>query len=296
MYVVMVGCSGACSLSSHLMKPTRHDFPVRSFVQVKSETLWEGCEVNEETEKPECQKALMRAVSSGTFIRHSAVDASISYVLTAGHSCKSTKRPTRVVADVTVKHLAQRFILIDYDGGEHQASVLAIDTRFDMCVLVVQAVYIKPPVVRLAKKEPLRGELVYNMAAPHGIVFPKMVLTFDGYFAGYSPEGFAMYSIPTKPGSSGSPIININNELVSIIFAGYRSMENIGVASPLVALKVFLRNSIGRAEMKAWAHLNNGVNKTETTTTKMMKNIHSTLSEYFHLHDVHNKGNNEAPL
>jgi S1-C subfamily serine protease len=285
LYTAIVGCTGACSSSPNRLKPARHNFPVSSFVQIQSETLWEGCELNKETEtgKPQCQKAVMRAVSSGAFIWHSDIDISVSYVLTAGHSCKSTKKPDTVIGDVLVKHLGQRFVLIDYNGHKHEAIVSDIDTRFDMCLLIVSNVYTKAPIIRLAKEQPIRGEIVYNMAAPHGIVYPRMVLTFDGYFAGYTPEGFAMYTIPTKPGSSGSPIININNELVGIIFAGYRIMENIGVASPLMALKVFLKNSIAKAEMNRWQKMNKGVDKTKTTTSTIMKNIHSSLHKYFHL-------------
>jgi len=280
LYITVASCSGGCASTLNRISPVGHEFPVESFVQIRSETLWEGCQTDPETKEESCEKALMKAVSSGTFIRHSEIDSSLSYVLTAGHSCASTQKPDRAIGDVTVKHLAQRFLLVDYSGFKYEATVVAIDTRFDMCLLTAHSVFIKPPTVRLSKKRPRRGELVYNMAAPHGIVFPKMVLTFDGYFSGYSPEGYAMYSLPTKPGSSGSPIVNANNKLVGIIFAGYRSMENIGVASPLIALKVFLRNSIAQAEIAAWSRLNKRVDKTENT---MMKNMHKKLNKYFHI-------------
>ena len=294
LYVVVVGCSGACSFVQTKVKPSVHKFPVSSFVQIRSETLWEGCEKDPTTGTDNCQKAVMRAVSSGAYIRHSEVDPSISYVLTAGHSCRSTKKPDAMVGGVKVKHLGQRFIVVDYNGFKQEGVVSAIDTRFDMCLMTISNVYIKTPIIRLAENNPTRGEVVYNMAAPHGIVFPRMVLTFDGYFAGFTPEGFAMYTIPTKPGSSGSPIVNINNELVGIIFAGYRSMENIGVASPLVALKVFLRNSIVKAEMKQWQKMNKSVDKTVTTTTDMIKYMHESLSKYFHISPVKNNGINSV--
>ena len=116
-----------------------------------------------------------------------------------------------------------------------------------------------------------------------------MVLTFDGYFTGYSPEGYAMYSMPTKPGSSGSPIMNINNEIIGNIFAGYRSMENIGVASPLLAIKVFLRNSVAKAEMEVWQKMNNKADKTDSYMIKMMQNLHNNLHEYFHIGNVEEK-------
>jgi len=290
LYVTVIGCSGACSLSPERLKPTKHNFPVSSFVQIKSETLWEGCEQDKITNMTKCQKAVMKAASSGAFIRHSAVDPSVSYVITAGHSCKSTKKPDTTIAGVRVRHLGQRFILLDYDGFKYEGVVSAIDKRFDLCLLTVSNVYAKTPVLKISKKQPDRGEVVYNMSAPHGIVFPRMVLTFDGYFAGFTPEGFAIYTIPTKPGSSGSPVVNINNELIGIIFAGYRSMENIGVAAPLIAVKVFLRNSITKVEMNNWQKINKGVDRTDITTSKMMNYFHSSLSEYFDIPAVNSIG------
>ena len=61
-----------------------------------------------------------------------------------------------------------------------------------------------------------------------------------------------MYTIPTKPGSSGSPIINKDNKLVGVIFAGYRMIETVGLSSPLVAIKLFLKKAIAKGEMKLW--------------------------------------------
>ena len=293
LYIMVTSCSSACATPNHV-KPVRHNFPVKSFIQLRSDTLWKGCELGKDG-KPQCQDATSRAVSSGSFIKHSEVDTSVSYALTAGHSCRSTFVPERKISGVVVKHIAQRFTVIDYNGFKYQATVVAIDKRFDLCLLEVRSVLIKHPILKVAKSSPKRGELAYNMAAPHGIVFPRMVLTFDGYFTGYSPEGYAMYSMPTKPGSSGSPIMNINNELIGNIFAGYRSMENIGVASPLMAIKVFLKNSIAQAEMKVWARMNKNVDKTDVQMLKMSQELHKKMSEYFHIQSVKNMGDIFSP-
>ena len=289
LYVTVASCSGACTSYHNKAKPLRHNFPVKSFVQLRSDTLWKGCELGKDN-KVECQNAKSRAVSSGSFIKHSEVASDVSYVLSAGHSCRSTFMKERKIDSVVVTHMGQKFTIVDYNGFKYNADVVAIDKRFDLCLLRVNTVLTKPPTLKVAKHRPKRGQLAYNMAAPHGIVFPRMVMTFDGYFTGYSPEGYAMYSMPTNPGSSGSPIVNSNNELIGNIFAGYRSMENIGVASPLLAIKVFLRNSIAKAEMQVWQKLNNNQDKTDSTMIKMMQNLHNNLHEYFHIGSVKDDG------
>lgn len=35
-----------------------------------------------------------------------------------------------------------------------------------------------------------------------------------------------MYSIPTLPGSSGSPVVNLHGELVAINYAGLKETQN----------------------------------------------------------------------
>ena len=290
LYTIIAGFSSACSMPPSRVNPARHNFPVSSFVQIRSETLWEGCELEEGIKKPQCQKAVMKAVSSGSYIRRSSVNANISYVLTAGHSCKSTKKATTRAGKINIKHLGQRFILVDYAGEKYEAVVLAIDTRFDMCLLVVSNIYNKAPAIQLAKESPVRGEVVYNMVAPHGIMFPYMVLTFDGYFTGFTPEGFAIYTIPTKPGSSGSPILNKNNELVGIIFAGYKTMENVGVATPLSALRVFLKDSIAKEEKRLWKIENISMEEPMTTLSIVIKSIRSLINKYFYSPTVNLSG------
>jgi S1-C subfamily serine protease len=139
---------------------------------------------------------------------------------------------------------------------------------------------IKPPVLRPASRPPQPGEEVINLAAPHGLYWTNTVLIFKGIFSGYHTRGYSMYTIPTKPGSSGSPILNKENKLIGVIFAGYPVMENIGLSSPLVAIKIFLKKSIARGEMKLWEE--NNTPKIDTTIIRnWAKEMKTKLDKVF---------------
>jgi V8-like Glu-specific endopeptidase len=98
-----------------------------------------------------------------------------------------------------------------------------------------------------------------------------MLLMFDGYYAGVGFRNYMFFSIPTKPGSSGSPILNEKGELVSMIFAGFPAMENIGLGSNLNNIRTFVVDTIVASEMDSWAKKNMNRDTTETMTTEPPK-------------------------
>jgi S1-C subfamily serine protease len=227
-------------------------YPRTSFVQVRQFVKLEGCGIDVKTKEPKCQTAEMRYVSSGAYVFHSEVAEDVSYVLTAGHSCENSLPKVQNIGGFRVLNKGSRFKAVDLDGLQHDATVININKRFDLCLLKVHDVHKKLPILKVADKEPPRGSLVTNLAAPHGLYWAGTVLIFKGIFSGYHTKGYSIYTIPTKPGSSGSPILNSDNKLIGVIFAGYRMIENVGLSSPLVAIKVFLKKSIAMGEMTLW--------------------------------------------
>ena len=250
--LLLTSCvSGCVTINSKADNP-KEILPRHAFVQIQHSVEVEGCGLDARTGKEKCQKAVMQYVSSGAYVFHSEVSQGTSYVLTAGHSCESKFPKTQVVEGFRIENKGSKFKTVDLNGFQHEAKVIMINKRFDLCLLQASNVITNPPTLQLADKEPTRGETVTNMAAPHGLFWPGTVLVFKGQFSGYHDKGYSVYTIPTKPGSSGSPIINKDNKLVGVIFAGYRKIENVGLSSPLVAIKVFLKKSIAKGEMQLW--------------------------------------------
>lgn len=250
--LLLTSCVSGCVTTNEKTTITDEMFPRKAFVQIQHSVEVEGCGMDATTNKERCQKAVMQYVSSGAYVFRSEVSQGTSYVLTAGHSCESKFPKSQVVEGFRIENKGSKFKTVDLDGRRYDAKVIMINKRFDLCLLQVSNVLTQHPVLKTAQKEPPRGETVTNMAAPHGLFWTGTVLIFKGQFSGYHDRGYSVYTIPTKPGSSGSPIIDKNNMLIGVIFAGYRTIENVALSSPLVAIKVFLKKSIAKGEMELW--------------------------------------------
>jgi S1-C subfamily serine protease len=248
----LASCASGCSTINTLSSEKKEFFPRRAFVQVQQSVQLEACGLDKETQQTKCQAAVMRYVSSGAYVFHSEVTQGFSYILTAGHSCQSSVPKEQNINGFIITNKGSTFKAVSLNGTIHDAEVVEINNRFDLCLMRVSDVLHSPPALKVSEKEPDRGETVYNFAAPHGLYWVDTVLIFKGQFSGYHTRGFSVYTIPTKPGSSGSPILNSKNKLVGVIFAGYPTIENVGLSSPLMAIRVFLKRSIAKGEMYLW--------------------------------------------
>ena len=81
------------------------------------------------------------------------------------------------------------------------------------------------------------------MAAPLGIFDKNMVPIFDGFFDGNS-SGRAIYSLPAKGGSSGSPIMNYKGELIGMVSAVYIYFQQITISPKFEETKGFIERKV----------------------------------------------------
>ena len=276
----LTSCVSGCASTANNSKPEREILPRDSFVQIRHSIELEGCGLDPTTKEKRCQKAVMRYVSSGSFVFHSEVSQGVSYVLTAGHSCKNKFPKKRNINGFEVINKGSKFVAVSLNGFSHPAEVIQINERFDLCLMRVRDVFRNPPTLKLADKEPIRDETVTNMAAPHGLFWMNTVLIFKGEFSGYHKQGYSVYTIPTKPGSSGSPVLNKDNKMIGVIFAGYPRIETVALSSPLIAIKVFLKKAIAKGEMKLWEKDNTP--KVDTQVDRLwIKKMQTKLDEVF---------------
>jgi len=143
---------------------------------------------------------------------------------------------------------SQSLTLVDLEGKEYKSTIVSREDRTDLCLLKTDK--LKLPSVKLATKPPEYAEKVFNVAAPVGLFSKQMVPMFYGYYAGTTGSPFALdtlssiFTVPLTGGSSGSPVLNMNGELVGLIHSKLVKFDNIAFAVTLDQIRLFLHRSL----------------------------------------------------
>ena len=163
-----------------------------------------------------------------------------TYILTAGHVC-SQDVPKKISFKKVPFALAIETKIKFYDiwGNSHEGNIIHIDHENDICLVKSPGAWARS--VNVANLMPAPGERVFNVAAPFGIYSPGMVPIFEGFYCGSDSSKNEFYSIPTKPGSSGSPVFNSNGELISLIHSSSIMLESLGLGCALENLQEIIK-------------------------------------------------------
>ena len=81
-----------------------------------------------------------------------------------------------------------------------------------------------------------KGDNVIALGYPLGQ--NKLKIT-SGIVSGYQ-DGDIQTDSPINPGNSGGPLVNTNNKVIGINYAGYDEAQNIGYAIPIEYVKINL--------------------------------------------------------
>jgi S1-C subfamily serine protease len=163
-----------------------------------------------------------------------------SIVLTANHVCNPLQSDAPIQSSL-VKIKDTSIEVTGYYGGTYSAEILYSDIDYDLCLLTVEGKWAIP--IAIANSPTNHGDRVYNMAAPTGFFSPGMVPLFVGFNSGnLGSLGYqdTIYTVPTKGGSSGSPILNSEGEIIGVIHSALNGVENIAISCTWEELESFI--------------------------------------------------------
>jgi S1-C subfamily serine protease len=226
----------SCAATSGLTR-----FPTHSFVKVHTKMTLKVC--IEQSDKSSCSSSDFYSVGSGAIIKN---DNQKTYILTAAHVCHSELEEP-VNKFVTSQEM--EFKIETYENKYYDFKVKNIAKGFaenksdiDLCILEGERLRI--PSLKLALRGPKIGEQVYNMAAPGGIYHPPTVPLLSGYFSGPVNEHHDLITVPAIGGSSGSPLLNKDGELIGVIFAASLIFPNISISMDFDSTRDFVFESL----------------------------------------------------
>ena len=173
------------------------EVPMQSFIFIVGNAACSGVE---------CTAVFGRQYSGTGFALKSTEDG--TYVMTAGHICESGGDGPPELQAVTSK--ADSFL----------AQIMTIDIKQDMCILFVPGMQVPP--LKVSRTAPAVGDTIFTMGFPAGIWSPGMIPILTGHYSGpvesNSTDG---YTVPSHPGSSGSPILNKSGEGVGMVIMSH---------------------------------------------------------------------------
>ncbi len=160
--------------------------------------------------------------------------------LTAAHVCTVEHPEVYEVEDMRFTLSSDVKIQVRGVSGEVLSTeIIKINNEKDLCALDVPKLNTAP--VKVSHRPPKIGDTVYAISAPYGINTPTLNLVFSGYYSG-KDDRWHFYTIPTRPGSSGSIVLNENFRAVGMLNAAFLDIEHIGLGAGYEDIVEFLRD------------------------------------------------------
>lgn len=159
--------------------------------------------------------SINRSEASGVVIYRTHTSTTTAFVLTAGHMCEQ-RLPDESKRDRYITHL---FGAHDIRGNGMDAEFFSEFNNVDACILQLHNAPETLKAIPIASMMPKLGEKIYNISAADSMFDKGSVLVFEGFYSGdMSKRGYGeVFTVPATQGSSGSPVMNADGELVSML-------------------------------------------------------------------------------
>ena len=212
------------------------DFPLENVF--KSTVFVDGRIIDKKT-----KKVFFKYTGSGGIVWQ-GVDSTI--VMTAAHVCDAERSLKLVKKDAEFpEDVVQTVKIHDRDNRVYPVISYVAATEFDLCMMHVSKIT-NAPAIKIDGEEPELGDAVYNIASPIGIFSSDGSPMFKGYYSGdykflsISQEKSSLFSLPAAPGSSGSLLLNKNQEVIGVVSAVYVRFHHLTISPTVKQIRTLM--------------------------------------------------------
>ena len=225
-------------------------FNNNNFVSLTKYYLQDGegnyCKIEDECKQYGGEESLISTASAGAI----KIKKGNIYTLTAAHFCVN-EDDHELGLDEGVE--AARTVRASYMGINTKANIEFMDEYNDICLVSFAINKIsKIQTIKLAKKMPNIGDIVYAASAPLSITGPTFRIHVSGHYSGCDPLLGCLYTLPATFGSSGSLVLDKKGNLISMIQISVMPFNHVSAGPSVHAIKYFLQQYEEKSGIKLY--------------------------------------------